>query len=211
MSRQTRDFPLFPLGIVALPGERVPLHIFEERYKSMIAHCLEFEPGDAGRSFGILWLSEHELKSVGCACEVESVLERLTDGRLNILVRGLQPLRLLERQDELDYPAGVVEFLDDEGERDDGAAKRARELYRELVFKATERELSEEELDGLSAYAIASTIEFPVEQKQQLLELRSEAARMRLLADMLREALARLRVADMAEVRARSNGRVWYG
>jgi len=207
----TRDFPLFPLGIVALPGERVPLHIFEERYKSMIAHCLEFEPGDAGRSFGIVWLAEQELKSIGCACEVESVLERLPDGRLNIVVRGLQPLRLLERQDDLQYPAGVVEFLADAGEFDDAAAGEARELYRELVLKATERELADAELAALSAYAIAATVEFPAGQKQELLELRSEAARMRLLASMLREALARLLVANLAEVRARSNGRVWYG
>ncbi|HXP29040.1 MAG TPA: LON peptidase substrate-binding domain-containing protein, partial [Solirubrobacteraceae bacterium] len=57
-----RGFPLFPLGIVALPSEHVPLHIFEDRYRRMIEECLQAE-----REFGIVWLSEEELKPVGCA------------------------------------------------------------------------------------------------------------------------------------------------
>src|ERR1700722_1511526 len=81
-------FPLFPLGIVALPTESVPLHIFEDRYRKMIEHCLRAEIGEPGREFGIVWLSEDELKLIGCACEVEQVIDRLEDGRLNILSRG---------------------------------------------------------------------------------------------------------------------------
>ncbi|HEY7952348.1 MAG TPA: LON peptidase substrate-binding domain-containing protein, partial [Solirubrobacteraceae bacterium] len=99
-----RGFPMFPLGMVALPTESVPLHIFEDRYRRMIEECLESE-----REFGIVWLSEDELKPIGCACEIDRVLERLEDGRLNIVVRGTRPFRLVERQDDLPYPAAVVE------------------------------------------------------------------------------------------------------
>ena len=99
-----QDFPLFPLGIVALPTESVPLHIFEDRYRAMIEECLDGES-----EFGIVWLSDDELKPVGCACEIESVLDREDDGRFTILVRGTRVFRLLERQDDLPYPAGVVE------------------------------------------------------------------------------------------------------
>ena len=77
-------FPMFPLGMVALPTESVPLHIFEDRYRKMIEECLESEC-----EFGIVWLSEDELKPVGCACEIDRVLERMEDGRLNIVARGL--------------------------------------------------------------------------------------------------------------------------
>src|SRR5258708_39552270 len=104
----TRGFPLFPLGIVALPTESVPLHIFEDRYRKMIERCLQAELGSLERSFGILWLSDEELKPIGCACEVEQVLERMDDGRVNILARGTQPFRLVERQGDLPYPGGVV-------------------------------------------------------------------------------------------------------
>ncbi len=205
-------FPLFPLGIVALPSESVPLHIFEDRYRRMIDGCLLGEPGSLERQFGIVWLSEEELKHVGCACEIEEVLERMDDGRLNILTRGTQPFRLLERQDDLPYPAGVVEFLADSDEDPDPeAAATARELYRELVMQATDRSLEDSELREMDAYRMAATVEFAAEAKQQLLERRSENERLRLLATLLREALERLELVERAQARARSNGKVRFG
>jgi Lon protease-like protein len=210
--RLSRGFPLFPLGIVALPSETVPLHVFEDRYRRMIEQCLSAEPGSPQREFGIVWLSDEELKDVGCACEVERVLERMDDGRLNILARGTRPFRLLQRQDELPFPAGVVEFLDEEAEEvDREAATSARQLYRELVQQATDRELGEEELELMDAYQIAATVEFDKDAKQELLELRSESARLRLLAMLLRAAIKRLELIDRAQARAQSNGKVRFG
>ncbi|HTB71096.1 MAG TPA: LON peptidase substrate-binding domain-containing protein [Solirubrobacteraceae bacterium] len=215
--RISRGFPLFPLGIVALPSERVPLHIFEDRYRRMIERCLRAEPGSREREFGIVWLSDEELKDVGCACEIERVLERMDDGRLNIVARGTRPFRLLERQDELPYPAGVVEFLHDDAHApgpapdDDDDAASAHELYRELVEQATDRQLTEEELALMDAYEMAATVEFGVDAKQELLELRSERARLRLLATLLRAAIERLALIDRAQTRAQSNGKVRFG
>jgi Lon protease-like protein len=207
----TSGFPLFPLGIVALPSEGVPLHIFEDRYLRMIERCLDGAAGTIERSFGILWLSDEELKQVGCSCEVEHVLERTADGRMNILARGVQPFRLLERQDDLPYPAGVVEFLsDEEPDSEPDVARGARELYRELVLQATDREIGSEELAQMSAYRMAATVEFETAAKQGLLELRSESARMRQLAVMLQTALARLELLERAQARARSNGKVRF-
>ena len=203
-----RGFPLFPLGIVALPGESVPLHIFEDRYRKMIEHCLKSEEGE----FGILWLSEEELKRVGCACQVERVLERLEDGRMNIVVRGVRPFRLIERQEDLPYPAGAVEFVEDDRESaDPDIARAARELYKELVMQATDKELDQHELQALDSYAMAATVEFEVQSKQELLELRSENARLRLLCRLLGEAIERLDLVERAQVRALSNGKVRFG
>jgi Lon protease-like protein len=210
--RVSRGFPLFPLGIVALPSESVPLHIFEDRYRRMIDRCLLAPAGSLGRQFGILWLSEQELKPVGCACEVEEVLERMDDGRLDILARGTRPFRLLERQDELPYPAGVIEFLEDREEPSAVQAGRAtRELYRELVNEATDRDMTVEELELMDAYSMAATVEFDIEAKQELLELRSEAARLQLLGRLLGEALEHLAMLERAQVRALSNGKVRFG
>jgi len=190
----------------------VPLHIFEDRYLRMIEHCLQSKLGAPEREFGILWLSEEELKPVGCACEIESVLERTDDGRMNILARGTRPFRLLERQDDLAYPAGVVEFLTETHEElDTEAAETARALYQELVRQATDRTLEPDELRKLDAYRMAATVEFPADDKQQLLELRSENARLRLLTDLLRTASERLQLVERAQARARSNGKVRFG
>ncbi len=210
-SRPARNFPLFPLGIVALPTESVPLHIFEERYRVMIGRCLEAGPDSPARQFGIVWLSDEELKPVGCACEVEEVIERMEDGSMDILARGTRPFRLVSRQDDLPYPAGEVEFLGElEEEQDDEAGTAARELYRDLVAQATDRELSEEELLELDAYGMAATVEFGVEAKQELLELRSENARLRLLAMLLSAAIERLETLERAQARALSNGKVRF-
>jgi Lon protease-like protein len=207
LDHRQEGFPLFPLGIVALPTESVPLHIFEDRYKRMIEECLEHE-----REFGIVWLSEDELKSIGCACALEHVLERDEEGAMDILARGTQPFRLIERQDDYPYPAGIVEPLSDlEEEPDPDAAQTARELYAELVEQATDKRLSDAELSGLDAYAMAGTVEFGPDGKQELLELRSENARMRLLAVLFRAAIKRLELIDRAQARARSNGKVRFG
>jgi Lon protease-like protein len=201
-----RDFPLFPLGLVALPTELVPLHIFEERYKTMIGRCL-----DEGSEFGIVWMSEDGLRPVGCACEIAEVIERLEDGRLNLIARGTRPFRIEARQEELPYPAGTVEFLDDRAEEPDPeAAEAAHEVYAELVNEATDRTPDMDEISAMSAYQMAATVEFGLEAKQGLLDLRSETARLRLVTRLFRAALKRLDFVNRAQARARSNGRVHF-
>jgi Lon protease-like protein len=203
----SRDFPLFPLGIVALPGELIPLHIFEERYKTMISECLEGE-----REFGIVWLSDDGLREVGCACEIDRVLEQLDDGRMNLLVRGTRPFRVLERQGHLPYPAGVIEFVEDrEDTTDPDLTKAAHEAYAELVKRATDREPEADELAEMTAYAMAATVDFGLEAKQGLLDMRSENARLRLVTRLFRAAIKRLELVDRVQERARSNGKVRFG
>jgi Lon protease-like protein len=201
------DFPLFPLGLVALPGELIPLHIFEERYKTMINECLEGE-----REFGIVWLSDDGLREVGCACAIDRVLEQMEDGRMNLLVRGTRPFRVLERQGHLPYPAGVIEFVEDrEDTADPDLVKAAHEAYAELVKRATDREPDSDELAGMSAYAMAATVDFGPDAKQGLLDLRSENARLRLVTRLFHAAVERLDLIDRAQERARSNGKIRFG
>ena len=203
----TRDFPLFPLGLVALPSELVPLHIFEERYKTMIARVLE-EEGE----FGIVWVSDDGLRPIGCACEIAEVLERMPDGRLNLVARGTRAFRIEARQEELAYPAGTVEFLEDRTEEvDPEAAADAHRVYADLVEQATDRTPDPEEIAAMSAYEMAATVEFGLEAKQGLLDLRSETARLRLVARLFRGAIKRLDFVERAQARARSNGRVHFG
>ncbi len=202
-----RDFPLFPLGVVALPHELVPLHIFEDRYRTMIGECLE-----RGSEFGIVWAADDGHRAVGCAMEIAEVLERMDDGRLNILTRGTRPFRIVEEHEDLPYPAGTVEFLIDKTETADaGTAESAHEAYNELVEQATDRTLSAEELEAMSAYQMAATVDFGLEAKQGLLDLRSENARLRLVARLFRAALKRLTFIERARERARSNGKVRFG
>jgi Lon protease-like protein len=205
--RLSSDFPLFPLGLVALPHELVPLHIFEERYKTMMNECL-----GQGREFGIVWLSDDGLRDVGCACEIDRVLELLDDGRMNLVARGTRAVRVVQRQEHLAYPAGVVEFLADREEEPDPAlAHTAQRVYADLVERATDNEPDPEALGQMGAYAMAATVDFGTVAKQGLLDLRSENARLRLVTRLFRAALKRLDFVDRAQARARSNGKVRFG
>ena len=202
-----RDFPLFPLGIVALPGEIVPLHIFEERFKTMMERCLTDE-----REFGIVWLSDDGLREIGCACEITEVVDRAEDGKLDLLTRGTRPFQLLEREDHLPYPAGVVEFLADREEAVDGSlAELARETYAELVERATDNRPEPADLARMSAYTMAGTVDFGLDAKQGLLDMRSENARLRLVTRLFRAAMKRMEFVSHAQTRARSNGKVRFG
>jgi len=199
-------FPLFPLGIVLLPEEVVPLHIFEERYKLMIGQCLEEE-----REFGIVWLSDSGLRDIGCSAAITELLETLDDGRMNILVRGTRPFRLLRRIEDLPYPAGDIELLDDDGTDPAPASlEQTRERYAELVERLTESRPDDAQLDSLGAYGIAATIDFAHDAKQSLLESRSEDERLAMLSELISAAMKRVDYVERAGERAKSNGKIRF-
>jgi Lon protease-like protein len=207
MASRAEDFPLFPLGLVALPTEIVPLHIFEPRYRALVSECL-----DGGGEFGILWASDDGERPVGCAMRITEVLERFPDGRLNILTQGTRPFRVLARRPDRPFPAADVEFVEDKDEAPDaGTRSAAHEAYRALVREATDRDLDDDELEPLGAYAMAATVDFGLEAKQGLLDLRSENARLRLVTRLFRAALRRLDFIERAQARAQSNGKVRFG
>jgi Lon protease-like protein len=204
MADTLERFPLFPLGLVLIPHELVPLHIFEERYKLMIGECIEEE-----REFGIVWLSDDGLKEIGCSARISKVLERFEDGRMNVLVEGSAPFRLLRRIEDLPYPAGDVELLEDgDTAVDPDAAEAARRRYADLVAEVTDERPEPGDLAKLDAYGMAATLDVALEAKQMLLELRSERGRLEQLEGLFAEALARIRHAERAAERARGNGSV---
>jgi Lon protease-like protein len=212
MDHAQPDFPLFPLPVVLLPTEVIPLHIFEDRFKTMISLCL-----DEGSEFGIVWLADDGLKEIGCTARIAEVLETTEDGRMNILVRGGCPFRLLERQEEHVYPAGRVEMLgeDDSGVVDvsdeEQAGGEARERYADLLERLTDERPEAAALAELSAYEMAASVEIDLEVKQGLLELRSERERLLLLARLFKAGIKRVELArDIAE-RAQQNGKVRFG
>ena len=201
MGNTVETFPLFPLGLVLLPQERIPLHIFEDRYRTMIAECLEQET-----EFGIIWLSDDGLKDVGCSARIDRVIERFDDGRLNILVEGTTPFRLLRRIEELPYPAGDVELLDDVADADPDEATAARARYADLVERVTDERPEPESLDDLDAYGMAATLDVESDAKQALLEERSERERLERLGELFSSALERIQLVEKAAERSRGNG-----
>jgi Lon protease-like protein len=204
------ELPIFELPVVILPGELLPLHIFEERYKRMIGHCLEnAEP------FGIVFRDEGgNAHRIGCMARVTEVVEQFEDGRMNVVVAGERPFKVLERFEAPEFPAGEVLPIEagDEAEQEDPeAATVAREAFAQLVKRVSGEPPDEGELEADNSYGIAARVELPPETKQALLELRSEPDRMRMLGNALRSLVAALaRSGEIAE-RAKMNGKVVVG
>jgi Lon protease-like protein len=206
VGERLESFPLFPLGIVLLPEEVVPLHIFEERYKLMVGECLEQD-----REFGIVWLSDSGLRDIGCTAAITELLETMDDGRMNILVRGSRPFRLMRRIEELPYPAGDIELLDDDSiAPEPSSLEQTRERYADLVERLTDSRPDGAQLDELGAYGIAATIDFAHDAKQSLLESRSEEERLTMLSELIEAAMKRVDYVERAGERAKSNGKIRF-
>jgi Lon protease-like protein len=197
------ELGLFPLGIVLLPTERVPLHIFEPRYRELISECLE-----TGRDFGLLLVEEDGLKRVGTRASVVDVIERFDDGRLNVVVEGGERfvLRGLTSGSRAFHTADVVPFVDDAAAASAEEAERALAAFRRLAAIA-EAEVDEPEPGSpLLSFGLAARVELPVERKQQLLELRSEHDRLELVASLFDDAAEALLLAAKLQDRAVRNG-----
>jgi Lon protease-like protein len=198
------ELGLFPLGIVLLPREQIPLHVFEDRYQELIGECLA-----EGREFGLVYADEDGLREIGTRAGVTEVLDRFEDGRLNIVVEGRDRFRLVELTEGRAFATGVVEPIEDVPDpADPKDSEHALELFHRLV-ELTGAEVEEPQLtvEQLS-FELAGRFEFAPELKLRLLQLTSERQRMHLLAELLAGAARAVeREREIAE-RAQGNGKV---
>jgi len=197
---------LFPLGLVLLPGEVVPLHIFEERYKLLIE-----ERRDEGE-FGILLSEDDELRECGCAASVAEVIETFNDGRMNVLVQGGRRFRVLELR-EPDDPAGeylsaLVEYYDD-AIADTPPQLRAAllDVFRKMLLLMDVEAPREPAGEGPLSFRIAAAVDFGVPLKQELLESLSEEQRLETLLMTMEALLPRLELRKEREEAIRGNGK----
>lgn len=105
--------PLFPLQVVLLPGAELPLHIFEDRYKEMIGEVLRGNLA-FGREFGVVLANEKGIVNIGCTATVDQVLRQYPDGRMDLLTRGRRRFEIVRLNDERAFLRGSVDFFDDD-------------------------------------------------------------------------------------------------
>jgi Lon protease-like protein len=217
--RGVRELPLFPLPLVLFPGVPLPLHVFEERYRRLLADVRVsnnlfglsyFDPGAPG-SF------EHPPAGhVGCATEVVEV-QPLPDGRSNILTVGVARYRVTDYvESDEPYLVARVEFFEDEegdaavlGKRAGEVAEMFTRIARAMRAINDERgslpELPLEDPERLS-FLVAAVVEMEADAKQQLLELRSTAERLRRVYTLLAQAVSSYEARARTHELARGNG-----
>ena len=199
------ELGLFPLPIVLLPTERIPLHIFEPRYRELIEECIE-----TGVDFGlVLTDGEGAVHEIGTRASVAQVLERLDDGRLNIVVEGGGRFRLLELTSGRSFTTGLVEEVEDDDEPAPASdVARAVEVFTALASEA-ESDVDIPDPDSpLLDFELAARVDFAPDAKQELLASTSPGGRMTRLIELLEVALQAVKIEKALRERAGKNGKV---
>jgi Lon protease-like protein len=196
--------PLFPLDVVLFPATPLPLHIFEPRYKDMIAECLAQH-----RSFGVLRALEQGLAEVGCTAEIIAVVKEYPDGRLDLVSEGRHRFELLRVNQERSFLQGEVVMIEDEpGISSNEDAARAIQLHSELLTIAgATQDISAADLTLLS-FHLAGSLPLDLDFKQRLLSLRSEPERLSSLISYLETVIPKLHRTARAREKAGGNGHV---
>lgn len=189
-SKSRRILPLFPLGIVAFPGQDLPLHIFEARYRELLGECR-----DEGITFGMPPYVNGRLMELGTELKLVSILKTYSGGEMDVVVRGLRVFRLEKLLPEIPdklYPGGEVIDAPEDFEADPAASKRLSARYRRFhrLVKSGQR-LAEDVGESLS-YAIAGTAGLSFAQKIELLRIRNEMGRQDFLLEHFDAAISKL-------------------
>ena len=195
------ELSLFPLNnVVLFPGMPLPLHIFEERYKAMIGACI-----DRNEPFGVLLIREGSEvgepaspHSIGTTARIAQV-QRLEEGRLNILTRGESRFELLETVQTVPHLVGLVRYIEDEeGDVSTTTVAGVREQYATLQRQLTamaggwEREVAMPDepmgLARVAAAALAVSLPLPPDVRQNLLETPTAGGQLEKLLTLMRQA-----------------------
>ena len=171
------NMPLFPLNIVAVPKERIPLHIFEPRYKRMIKDSIK-----TGDPFGIVLKDDKGLKSIGCSVKIIRVLKEHPTGEYDIIVQGQQCFRIKDKVQENDQLwIGNVTCIEDQESAPADLLEKTRDQYLHILLKLGLNEDMERHISKSRSFDFIEFINLPNKIKQQLIETNDENQRLEII------------------------------
>ena len=206
---------MFPLDLVLLPEELLPLHIFEERYKLMIGECLEAKATQQpGQEFGLIRARDDGMHPVGCTARIVNVTRRYPDGRMDILSIGTRRFEVLQTDEEKPYLRCSVFFFDDDPGADiaaDHDAARAIDLFRPLLQRlhsSADMPVHLPRPYRYLSFRMAASLPLDLDFKQQLLATRNESERLGQMIHLMEFMLKKVITAERAQKKAGGNGNV---
>ena len=186
--------PLFPLELVLLPGVPLPLHIFEPRYKEMIAECLQQK-----KPFGVVRASSDGVADIGCTAEIMSVTKKYDDGRMDILTRGVERFEVIEVNEDRSFLQAEISVVEDEpGKPAADMVTLAVRLHAEIAKLAGAEPSGPDEHAGNLSFLLAGSLPLDLDFKQSLLSTLSETKRLEAVVGYLEAILPGLRRAAKA-------------
>ncbi|MGB5316638.1 MAG: LON peptidase substrate-binding domain-containing protein [Robiginitalea sp.] len=194
--------PLFPLQSVFFPGETVPLHIFEERYKALIQDCK-----DEAMTFGIPVFIDNIL-AYGTEVQLKEIVNTYPDGAMDVVCVARQVFKVVTFDPQLDdklYPGGIVAFLDPLQDSDPELVQRVLEACKEL-YRLMELPFGPIKLEVFNSFTLAHKMGLSFQQEYQLLQLASEKVRLQFLFDHLEQTIKVLGELNRTRERIELNG-----
>lgn len=172
------NIPLFPLNIVALPRDRIPLHIFEPRYKRMIKDRIK-----TGAPFGIVLRDKKGVKSIGCSVKIIRVLKEHPTGEYDIIVQGQRCFRIKDKVQENDKLwIGNVSYLEDQESATTDLLEKTRDQYLHILLKLGLNEDMERHMAKNQSFDFVELINLPNKIKQKLIETNDENQRLKVIS-----------------------------
>jgi len=172
-----KNIPLFPLNIVALPKEKIPLHIFEPRYKRMIKNSI-----NSGEPFGIIHQDQDGFKSIGCSVKIVNVIKEYSSGEFDIIVEGQQCFQIETKvQEDDNLWIGTVSFLKDQHQINEDLLDKIRDQYLHIIMKLGINEDMERHINKKNSFDFIEFVNLPNKIKQELLEEDDENKRLKII------------------------------
>jgi Lon protease-like protein len=201
----TASLALFPLGLVVFPGETLNLHIFEPRYRQLIADCVS-----QGMTFGIPAYFDEKLQEYGTEVALAEIINRYPDGRMDITTHGIRAFKMVTFENPLGggklYAGGDVSYFEEE---DDDTVYAERMLLANAanqIFELMEVNQQADPSDTFLSYTLAHHVGLTLQQEYYVLTLRSERQRQTFLIDHLTRTIPVLTEVEKARRRIRMNG-----
>ncbi len=198
-----QNLPLFPLELVLYPHQRLQLHIFEERYKEMVARCLA-----ANEPFGVVYVSEGKLADVGCLAEITRILTKYEDGKMDIQVEGTERFQIGDLYYQESYVTADVDTIVEPPESLNSEDKERAITQHMRLLELTGVKVRPSIYQHLSnvSFVLAENAGLTTEQKQQLLEMSSENERLAFLTGHFESILPHVQELETIRRKIKSNG-----
>lgn len=198
--------PLFPLNVVLFPQSQLPLHIFEDRYKTLVSECIAHDV-----HFGINFVHEQQIRSIGCTASVKEVTKRYPDGRIDIVVEGRRRYTLHNLVEAPHpYQSGRVSWYNDIPEDvNDDLRLKAVHLHNEFVktvFHGTVDHVDSNDIRKSRAFHLVQKSGLDLVQRQVFLSMNSENTRLGFLINHLESMLPLLVSKKKTEELAKNDG-----
>jgi len=195
--------PLFPLEIVLFPGAPLPLHIFEPRYKEMVAECLEKD-----LPFGMVRVKDSSLSVIGCSASILNVIKKYEDGRLDIAAEGMRRFEIKEVNQERSFLQADVTYFEDEPSLPVESDLDTVVQLHEQLFAVLGQSVDIARDTDLLSFQLANELPVDLDFKQALLEMKSEVERIETLIEYYRATIPKVEKTLIARQRASGNGHV---